>query len=139
MNTDRRLGLGIALATLGALGLASVALAGATVTQTLSLEIKGKTSGKKPGAGWEPQMEELTFAQRPGSDQRPYDRLIGAALDGERWLFARQETVEDAWKIVDPVLGDAVPVHPYPKGSWGPPRPIGCCPTATTGMTRPAD
>jgi len=55
-------------------------------------------AGKKPGAGWEPQMEELTFAQRPGSDQRPYDRLIGAALDGQRWLFARQETVEDAWK-----------------------------------------
>jgi len=77
-------------------------------------------AGKKPGAGWEPQMEELTFAQRPGSDQRPYDRLIGAALDGERWLFARQETVEDAWKIVDPVLGDAVPVRPYPKRSWGP-------------------
>ena len=77
-------------------------------------------AGKKPGVGWEPQMEELTFAQRPGSDQRPYDRLIGAALEGERWLFARQETVEDAWKIVDPVLGDAVPVHPYAKGSWGP-------------------
>jgi glucose-6-phosphate 1-dehydrogenase len=77
-------------------------------------------AGKKPGAGWEPQTEELTFAQLPGSDQRPYDRLIGAALDGERWLFARQETVEAAWKIVDPVLGDATPVHPYPPGSWGP-------------------
>ena len=36
------------------------------------------------------------------------------------WLFARPETVEDAWKIVDPILGDVVPVHPYPKGSWGP-------------------
>ena len=77
-------------------------------------------AGKKPGPGWEPQTEDLTFAQRPGSDQRPYDRLIGAALDGERWLFARQDTVEDAWKIVDPVLGDAVPVHPYAKGTWGP-------------------
>jgi glucose-6-phosphate 1-dehydrogenase len=77
-------------------------------------------AGKKPGAGWEPQTEELTFAQQPGSDQRPYDRLIGAALDGERWLFARQDTVEDAWKIVDPVLGDVTPVHPYARGSWGP-------------------
>src|SRR6266568_1612655 len=77
-------------------------------------------AGKKPGAGWEPQTEELTFAQQPGSDQRPYDRLIGAALDNDRWLFARQDTVEAAWKIVDPVLGDAVPVHPYAKGSWGP-------------------
>jgi glucose-6-phosphate 1-dehydrogenase len=77
-------------------------------------------AGKKPGAGWEPQVEELTFAQRPGDDMRPYDRLIGAALAGDRWLFARQDTVEAAWKIVDPVLGDATPVHPYAKGSWGP-------------------
>ena len=82
--------------------------------------LDGVLAGKKPGAGWEPQTEELTFAQEPGSDQRPYDRLIGAALDGERWLFARQDTVENAWKIVDPVLGDVTPVHPYAKGSWGP-------------------
>ncbi len=77
-------------------------------------------AGKKPGAGWEPQTEELTFDQRAGEDMRPYDRLIGAALDGDRWLFARQDTVEAAWRIVDPVLGDAVPVHPYARGSWGP-------------------
>ena len=76
--------------------------------------------GKKPGAGWEPQPEELSFAAQPGSDMRPYDRLIGAALDGDRWLFARQDTVEDAWRVVDPVLGDVVPVHPYARGSWGP-------------------
>jgi glucose-6-phosphate 1-dehydrogenase len=77
-------------------------------------------AGKKPGAGWEPQMDDLTFSQRPGSDQRPYDRLIGAALAGERWVFARQDTVENAWKIVDPVLGDVTPVHPYARGTWGP-------------------
>jgi glucose-6-phosphate 1-dehydrogenase len=76
--------------------------------------------GKKPGAGWEPQAEELAFAQQPGSDMRPYDRLIGAALDGDRWLFAKQDTVEAAWRVVDPVLGDVVPVHPYARGSWGP-------------------
>jgi len=76
--------------------------------------------GKKPGAGWEPQAEELSFAQQPGSDIRPYDRLIGAALNGDRWLFARQDTVEAAWEIVDPVLGDVVPVHPYARGTWGP-------------------
>ncbi|MEU8925732.1 glucose-6-phosphate dehydrogenase [Kitasatospora sp. NPDC048545] len=77
-------------------------------------------AGKRPGAGWAVQHEELAFAQQPGSDMRPYDRLIGAALDGDRWLFARQDTVEAAWRIVDPVLGDAAPVHPYARGSWGP-------------------
>jgi glucose-6-phosphate 1-dehydrogenase len=76
--------------------------------------------GKQPGAGWEPQPEDLSFAQQPGADIRPYDRLIGAALQGNRWLFARQDTVEAMWRIVDPILGDAVPVHPYSQGSWGP-------------------
>jgi glucose-6-phosphate 1-dehydrogenase len=76
--------------------------------------------GKKPGPGWIPQPEELTFAEQPGGDMRPYDRLIGAALSGERSLFARQDTVEAAWRVVDPVLGDAVPLHTYPRGSWGP-------------------
>jgi glucose-6-phosphate 1-dehydrogenase len=76
--------------------------------------------GKKPGAAMEPLPEQLSFAQQPGSDIRPYDRLIGAALDGDRWLFARQDTVEAMWKIVDPVLGDTVPVHPYDRDSWGP-------------------
>ncbi|WP_300612092.1 glucose-6-phosphate dehydrogenase (NADP(+)) [Trebonia sp.] len=77
--------------------------------------------GKKPGAGWAPQQEDLLFTDYPGFDMlRPYDRLIGAALSGERWLFARQDTVEAAWRVVDPVLGDTVPVHPYPRNSWGP-------------------
>ncbi len=79
-------------------------------------------AGKKPGAGLEPTPEELAFSGQPGSDMRPYDRLIGAALDGDRWLFARQDTVEAAWEVVDPVLGDVTPVHPYAKGSWGPPE-----------------
>ena len=77
-------------------------------------------AGKKPGPGWEPQVDDLTFAERPGSDIRPYDRLIGAALAGDHSLFARQDTVEAAWRVVDPVLGDVTPVHPYAKGSWGP-------------------
>jgi glucose-6-phosphate 1-dehydrogenase len=77
-------------------------------------------TGKKPGAGWQPQPETLTFAEHPAGDMRPYDRLIGAALSGDRGLFARQDTVEAAWEVVDPVLGDVVPAHQYAKGSWGP-------------------
>jgi glucose-6-phosphate 1-dehydrogenase len=76
--------------------------------------------GKKPGDGWAPEVQDLTFTQHPGADMRPYDRLIGAALNGERWLFAQQETVEAAWQVVDPVLGAVVPVTPYARGSWGP-------------------
>src|SRR6202167_3400646 len=77
-------------------------------------------AGKKPGAGLEPIAEDLTFSGQAGSDMRPYDRLIGAALDGDRWLFADQGTVEASWEVVDPVLGDVTPVHPYARGTWGP-------------------
>ena len=77
-------------------------------------------AGKKPGAGRVPQLQELAFAEEPGSDMRPYDRLIGAALDGNRLPFARQDAVEAAWRVVDPVLDDAVPICSYPRGSWGP-------------------
>ena len=76
--------------------------------------------GKKPGAGWEPEVQDLTFIEHPGADMRAYDRLIGAALNGERWLFAQQDTVEAAWRVVDPVVGQVGPVLPYARGSWGP-------------------
>jgi glucose-6-phosphate 1-dehydrogenase len=77
-------------------------------------------AGKRPGAAWHGEIEELAFAQQPGSDMRPYDRLVGAALEGNRVPFARQDAVEAAWRVVDPILGDVVPVHEYSQGSWGP-------------------
>jgi glucose-6-phosphate 1-dehydrogenase len=88
--------------------------------------------GKKPGQGWLPQAQELSFAEPAGSGMRPYDRLIGAALNGERWLFARQDTVEAAWKVVEPVLGDVVPAIPYAKGTWGPSQADGLLPAGET-------
>ncbi|HEY6596366.1 MAG TPA: glucose-6-phosphate dehydrogenase (NADP(+)) [Asanoa sp.] len=83
-------------------------------------EIGLSLNGKKPGAGWVPQLHELAFARQPGSDMRPYDRLIEAALVGDRWLFARQQNIEAAWRVVEPILDDVVPVQTYAKGSWGP-------------------
>ena len=101
-------------------------LRGSTVQNEMRFRINPNTAvgltlvGKKPGAGWQAQSEALTFAEGPGVDMRPYDRLIEAALSGQRWLFARQDTVEAAWRVVDPVLGDAVPALPYARGTWGP-------------------
>jgi glucose-6-phosphate 1-dehydrogenase len=89
-------------------------------------------AGKKPGAGWQPQQQELTFAEPPGADMRPYDRLIGAALSGERWLFAAEDTVEAAFRVIDPVVGDVVPVHPYARGSWGPAQASALLPAGET-------
>ena len=77
--------------------------------------------GKKPGPDLAPQVRELAYTGQAAEQMmRPYDRLIGAALSGDRYLFARQDTVEAAWRVVQPVLGDAVPVRPYARDSWGP-------------------
>jgi hypothetical protein len=49
-----------------------------------------------------------------------YERVLGDAISGDRTLFARQDYVEEAWRIVDPVLKKATPVYEYEAGSWGP-------------------
>jgi len=89
-------------------------------------------AGKRPGAGLEAELQELVFANQPGSDMRPYDRLIGAALDGRRALFARQDAVEAAWRVVDAVLSRELPLYPYPRGSWGPKEADGLLPEGET-------
>src|SRR5260370_4512361 len=77
--------------------------------------------GKKPGPELAPQLRELEYAGQAGDQMmRPYDRLICAAMAGERYLFARQDTVEAAWRVVQQVLGDVVPVTLYQRASWGP-------------------
>jgi glucose-6-phosphate 1-dehydrogenase len=49
-----------------------------------------------------------------------YERVLGDAMAGDATLFAREDYVEEAWRIVDPVLEAATPVYEYEKGSWGP-------------------
>jgi glucose-6-phosphate 1-dehydrogenase len=49
-----------------------------------------------------------------------YERLIGDAMDGDPRLFARGDTVEAAWRVVEPVLRDRPAVVRYERGSWGP-------------------
>ena len=76
--------------------------------------------GKEPGTGWAPSTQNLSTVGDAGPAVRPYDRLIGAALEGRRRLFARQDAVEASWRVVDPVTSAGLPVHPYATGSWGP-------------------
>jgi glucose-6-phosphate 1-dehydrogenase len=89
--------------------------------------------GKKPGPDLAAQPRELAYSgQTMEQMMRPYDRLIGAALSGERYLFARQDTVEAAWRVVQPVLDDVVPVQPYAKGTWGPAQADALVPAGET-------
>ena len=68
--------------------------------------------------------EEVTLVARhqAGDEMGPYERLLGDALHGDATLFARQDGLEAAWRVVDPILGEATPVHGYEPGTWGPPQ-----------------
>ena len=64
---------------------------------------------------------ELLASRRPGATEMDaYERVLGDAMNGDRTLFARQDYVEEAWRIVDPVLKETTPVYEYEAGSWGP-------------------
>jgi glucose-6-phosphate 1-dehydrogenase len=63
---------------------------------------------------------ELNAVRTPVHQIPPYERLLSAALQGEHDLFASQATIEESWRIVDPILDDATPVYPYRRGTWGP-------------------
>jgi glucose-6-phosphate 1-dehydrogenase len=64
---------------------------------------------------------ELTASRRPGAEERDaYERVLADAMAGDRTLFAREDYVEEAWRIVDPVLAAETPVHGYAPGTWGP-------------------
>ncbi len=63
---------------------------------------------------------ELQAAYQPAGELEPYERLLLEAMEGDPTYFAREDSLEEAWRIVDPVLGDATPVHLYEPGTWGP-------------------
>ncbi len=76
---------------------------------------------KEPGDTMQGVPTELVMVNRPScDDMSAYERLLGEAMDGDQTLFARQDAVEAAWAIVDPILGDITPVRQYQPGSWGP-------------------
>ena len=57
----------------------------------------------------------------PSADEMDaYERVLGDAMAGDATLFAREDYVEEAWRIVDPVLAAGTPVYPYEPGQWGP-------------------
>jgi glucose-6-phosphate 1-dehydrogenase len=74
--------------------------------------------------GDRPQAEqihlEMEFAEEGGEGATPYEVLLHAAMVGESTRFTRQDGVEEAWRVLQPLLDSPPPVHPYAKGSWGP-------------------
>jgi glucose-6-phosphate 1-dehydrogenase len=76
---------------------------------------------KQPGEAMISQPTELAVVERPRDEEMDaYERLLGDAMAGDMTLFARQDAVEAAWRIVEPVLATPNPPHEYEAGSWGP-------------------
>jgi glucose-6-phosphate 1-dehydrogenase len=63
---------------------------------------------------------DMEFAAEGGEGPTPYEVLLHAALVGDAKRFTRQDSVEEAWRVMQPLLDAPPPVHPYAPGSWGP-------------------
>jgi glucose-6-phosphate 1-dehydrogenase len=76
---------------------------------------------KKAGEQIEGQQVELVISQQfDPAEMGAYEELLFDAVRGNSGRFARQDYVEEAWRIVDPILGDVVPIYEYEPGTWGP-------------------
>jgi glucose-6-phosphate 1-dehydrogenase len=74
-----------------------------------------------PGEEMTGRETELLAVHHPTKDEMDaYERLLGDAMKGDATLFAREDYVEEAWRIVDPVLKAGTPVHEYEPNTWGP-------------------
>ena len=76
-----------------------------------------------PGDTFSVESAEMLASSAPkAGEMDAYERLLGAAMEGDGTLFAREDYVEEAWRIVDPILGANLPVYPYAPRTWGPPE-----------------
>lgn len=75
---------------------------------------------KRAGEEFVGDQRELTLLNAQPGEEQPYERLLGDALAGDGTLFTREDSVEAAWAVVDPVLEKHHRAHPYRPGSWGP-------------------
>jgi len=65
-------------------------------------------------------VEMIASKQSDAAEMDAYERVLGDAMAGDATLFAREDYVEEAWRIVDPLLKKSTPVYPYEPKSWGP-------------------
>jgi glucose-6-phosphate 1-dehydrogenase len=78
----------------------------------LSPELEGRSRGEA--------VEMVTTHHPEAKEMDAYERVLGDAIVGDTTLFAREDYVEEAWRIVDPVLHADTPVYEYAPGTWGP-------------------
>jgi len=75
---------------------------------------------RAPGERLSAREVELELTHVEGKDLEPYEELLGDALAGDSFRFAREDYVEEAWRIVDPAIKAGTRIHAYEPGTWGP-------------------
>ena len=75
---------------------------------------------KRPGMEFVGDQRELYLVEEQAGGELPYERLLGDAMAGDGALFTREDAVEAAWAVVEPVLKTHHRSRPYKRGSWGP-------------------
>lgn len=85
-------------------------------SSAIALAVRVKHKGKE----FVGDQRELYMLEKESEELSPYERLLEDAMVGDPSLFTGEEAVEAAWAAVEPVLLSHDPVHPYPRGSWGP-------------------
>lgn len=75
---------------------------------------------KRPGDVMAGESIELLVKNQRADEMGPYERLLGDAMRGDSNLFAREDGVEAAWRIVEPILKEPTPIYEYDPGTWGP-------------------
>jgi glucose-6-phosphate 1-dehydrogenase len=75
---------------------------------------------KLPGKEFVGDQRELYLLEEQAGEEAPYERLLTAAMAGDGALFTREDAVEAAWAVVEPVLKHHHRVRPYKRGTWGP-------------------
>jgi glucose-6-phosphate 1-dehydrogenase len=75
---------------------------------------------KHPGKQFVGDQRELYLFEEQQGEETPYERLLGDAMIGDGALFTREDAVEAAWAVVDPVLKNHPRARPYKRGGWGP-------------------
>ena len=85
------------------------------------VDSRSRPGGNLTGLETRSQTAEMLGTQLPRADEMDaYERVLGDAMQGDATLFAREDYVEEAWRIVDPVLKETSPVYEYEPGTWGP-------------------
>jgi glucose-6-phosphate 1-dehydrogenase len=94
----------------------------------IAIGARTRKPGDDPRDGIAGETIELFVCANRSEGLEPYERLLGDAMEGDATLFAREDEVEEGWRIVEPLLGTPSPVKIYEPGSWGPPEADGLAP-----------